>query len=112
MENGQFTFLLKDNDGNVIDTQKNSGSEVVLGSDKLKYTHEDIGNTYRYTMEEVLDADMAKKGYEFSKVVYTAFVTIKDGKNGSVTPEIKYYKGNLSADEANSNGSKTGKCSI
>ena len=30
LENGQFTFLLKDNDGNVIDTQKNSGSEVIL----------------------------------------------------------------------------------
>ena len=98
LEDQQFAFILKDNSGTEIDRVKNSGEEVVLGAGKLTYTHKNIGKTYRYTMEEVSDA--TQKAYQFSQTVYTALVTIKDGKNGSVTPEIRYYRGNISADEA------------
>ena len=98
LEDQQFAFVLKDNSGTEIDRVKNSGEEVVLGAGKLTYTHKDIGKIYRYTMEEVSDA--TQKAYQFSQTVYTALVMIKDGKNGSVTPEIRYYQGNISADEA------------
>ena len=104
----QFSFELKDAEGNVLQTRKNAADGSVT-FDAIKYTQDDIyekdaetgvysgasTKTYNYTINEVIPegATPSKsggntfeyKGYTFDATVYTVAVVLKDNGDGTIT---------------------------
>ena len=73
---GEFSFVLKDKDGNIIETVSNDAAGKIKFS-ALEYTRGQEG-TYTYTVEEVQGTEA---GVEYDKMVATVTVTVtKDGK--------------------------------
>ncbi|MCB5388278.1 DUF5979 domain-containing protein [Blautia glucerasea] len=100
---GQFTFELRDKDGNVLQTKTNDADGNVT-FDEIKYslvkdaaykdnTDKKVDDTgeYQYTVNEV-KGDAA--GYTYDDTIYTIKVTVKDAGNGTltVTPVIHSSK--------------------
>ena len=50
----QFTFELRDEDGNLLQAEKN-GADGKVVFEALNYTQDDIGKVYTYTISEVND---------------------------------------------------------
>ena len=84
----QFSFELKDAEGNVLQTKTNDASGAVV-FDAISYTTADIGATYTYTISEVNDG---KDGYAYDESIKTVTVAITDNGNGSLTA-IPTYDG-------------------
>ena len=55
LQDDEFTFVLKDESGNVIQTKKNKANGVIAFDD-LTFTKAQVG-THNYTVEEVIPAD-------------------------------------------------------
>ena len=80
----QFSFELKDEQGNVLQTKKNDADGKVT-FDSLKYTEKDIDKTYTYTVSEV-NNDIT--GVTYDNDVYTVKVQITDSKDSNGTLNI------------------------
>ncbi|MGI5990351.1 MAG: InlB B-repeat-containing protein, partial [Lachnospiraceae bacterium] len=79
LADGQFSFELRDADGQTLQTAKN-GSDGLVMFDRLSFASE---GTYTYTVREVLpeDADpsldgIQKDGVTYDETVYTVTVTV------------------------------------
>ncbi len=79
IEEETFTFELKDEEGNVLQTKNNVGTDITF--DAIEYTLEDVGETFIYTVSEV---DEGKEGYVYDDTVYTVTVTVTDGGHGEL----------------------------
>lgn len=78
LTDGEFTFQLVDENGDVVSEVKNNG----IGSiqfDKIKYEKE---GTYNYTLKEVNDN---QNGITYDDTVYNVQVTVKDDQQGHLT---------------------------
>ena len=80
----QFSFELKDEQGNVLQTKKNDADGKVT-FDSLKYTEADIDKTYTYTVSEV---DNKITGVTYDTDVYTVKVQITDSKDSDGTLNV------------------------
>ncbi len=81
-ENGAFTFVIKDSDGNVVETVSNTDA-VVSFSDLV---FEETG-VYTYTVSEVKGTDK-KITYDTTK--YTVIVTVT--QDGDLVADVAYQK--------------------
>lgn len=80
LEDGQFTFVLKDSEGNVVSEVKN-GEDGSFEFDEITFTQADIGKTFVYTISEVNDET---DNYIFDGIVYTARVVVEDNGDGTL----------------------------
>ncbi len=82
----EFSFQLKDSEGKVLQTKKNSVDGDVT-FDPIAYTEKDAGKTYTYTIVEALP-DAPECGMEYDLMVVTITVTVEDAGDGTlkVTP--------------------------
>ena len=84
MKAGEFTFVLKDKDGNVIETVSNDAEGKIKFS-ALEFKRGEEG-TYIYHVEEVQGTEA---GVEYDKMVATVGVTVtKEGKVLTLTTQM------------------------
>ncbi|QXW96673.1 YSIRK-type signal peptide-containing protein [Streptococcus rubneri] len=84
LKEGEFSFVLKDKDGKVIETVKNDASGNIKFS-ALEFKRGEEG-THTYTVEEVKGTDA---GVEYDKMVATVTVTVtKEGKALTTTSQL------------------------
>ena len=74
---GEFSFLLKDQDGKVLQTVSND-KDGHIKFEQLLFSKADLGKTFTYTVEEVND-NKPGISYDAMKATVTVQVT-KDGK--------------------------------
>ena len=79
---GEFTFLLKDAQGTVLQTKTNAADGSITFDDIL-YTQDDIGQTYTYTITEVVPAQV-EPGMAYDEMVMTFTVAVTDAGNGQL----------------------------
>lgn len=87
LADGQFTFELKDDQGNVLQSTTNKADGSVVFSDPVTYGQP---GTYSYTVSEVNDG---QDNVTYDDTVYTATVTVTDNGDGSTTATIDYGTG-------------------
>ena len=84
LKEGEFSFVLKDKDGKVIETVKNDATGNIKFS-ALEFKRGEEG-TYTYTVEEVKGTET---GVEYDKMVATVTVTVtKEGKVLTATSQL------------------------
>jgi len=83
-KDGQFTFVLKDFEGNVVATATNVGSDVVFKN----IVFDEIG-TYKFTLSEVYGED---KSIRYDIMVYdvTVIVTAPEDNAGDLTAKVEF----------------------
>ena len=86
LEEGQFSFELKDKDGKVLQTKTNAANGTVL-FDAIKYTQESVDptthkGTFTYTVTEVNDGN---DGYSYSENSVKFTVEVTDNGSGELT---------------------------
>ena len=82
---GQFSFELKDAQGNVLQTKSNAADGIV-SFEGLEYTKPGV---YKYTISEVNEG---KKGYTYDKVPAEVTVTVTDKGDGTMSAKVEYSK--------------------
>lgn len=85
---GEFTFALKDADGNVLQTVTNDENGSVA-FEEISY---DTVGAYKYTVEEVKGAD---KDVTYDESVYEVTVNVIDDSIGFLRAEIVYENGSV-----------------
>ncbi|MBR0154014.1 MAG: hypothetical protein IJM26_09540, partial [Lachnospiraceae bacterium] len=83
LRNGEFTFELVDENGEVIETVKNDADGAVKFSE-IEYT---MPGTYKYTIREVV-GDNEKITYDTETISVT--VTVTDNQHGKLVAEVTY----------------------
>ncbi len=81
---GQFTFELKDANGNVLQTATNTADGSVVFADPVEYWG---AGEYTYTISEVNDG---QANVTYDDTVYTATVTVTDNLDGTLTATVSY----------------------
>ena len=89
LANGQFTFLLLDGEGNVVQTAKNDADGKVVFQ-AIQYTGEDHGKTFEYS---IVEADDGQDNYTYDDHVAKVSVTVKDNGDGTMTVTPVYGTG-------------------
>lgn len=94
LADGEFTFELKDADGNVLQTATNAADGSVVFDDPVMYTE---AGEYTYTVSEKLPVDddqstdgIQKDNVTYDETVYTATVTVTDNGDGSTSASVSY----------------------
>jgi pilin isopeptide linkage protein len=113
---GDYTFELRDSDGNVVDTATNAADGTVLFKE---LTYAEAG-TYEYTISEKLpegvsSADPVKDGVRYDTTSHKVIVTVseKDDEDSStLTADVKYDGGNEKPVFTNKYSTEKGKASI
>ncbi|NMD37760.1 MAG: Cna B-type domain-containing protein, partial [Christensenellaceae bacterium] len=84
----EFSFELKDSGGIVLQ-QKSNDVNGNITFDAIQYTQADIGNTYTYTINEIIPA-VGESGMAYDSRTITFTVKVEDGGNGAliVTPSF------------------------
>ncbi|MTQ42316.1 MULTISPECIES: SspB-related isopeptide-forming adhesin [unclassified Streptococcus] len=86
LKEGEFSFVLKDKDGKVIETVKNDASGNIKFSALEFKRGDEKTKTYTYTVEEVKGTEA---GVEYDKMVATVTVTVtKEGKVLTATSQL------------------------
>lgn len=85
LRSGEFSFSLKDSEGNLIQTVSNSASGLVVFNE-LTFDETDIGMTYTYTVTENIGTEL---GMTYDPKVFTFSVTVNDLGNGLLAMEIE-----------------------
>ena len=89
LEDNQFTFELKDAEGKVLQTKKNTANGKVI-FDTIRYTEANMKDSpITYTISEVNDK---KDGYTYDTEVATITVTLSDDGEGHITATPNYSK--------------------
>ena len=81
LKDGEFSFLLKDKDGNVLQTVQNDAKGQIKLK-KIKY--DKVGET-TYTLEQVKGEE---KNMQYDDTVYEITVQVTDDELGHLIPEI------------------------
>ncbi len=81
LKDGEFLFVLYDEEGNVIDSVTNDGSGTVTFK-QLDYDEKDIGKTYHYAVREVKTGDAT---VIYDETVYGYSVEVVDNGNGTLS---------------------------
>ncbi len=81
MADGEFAFLLKDKDGNLVDEAVNAGNAFAFDA----LTFDKVG-TYTYTVTEV---NGGKGGVTYDDTVYTVTVTVTDNGAGELVATVE-----------------------
>ena len=89
LANGQFTFLLLDSEGNVVQTAKNDADGKVVFQ-AIQYTGEDHGKTFDYSIVEV---DDGQDNHTYDDHAAKVSVTVKDNGDGTMTVTPVYGTG-------------------
>ncbi len=84
LDENQFAFQLKDEEGNVLQTVSNKADGTAV-FESLKYTEEDIDKEYIYTVSEAKDETA---GITFDETVYTIHVKVEDSEESDGTLKI------------------------
>lgn len=84
LEDNEFSFILKDKDGNVVETVKNVGNSF-----KFTGLTFDAAGTYTYTIEEE-NGGATIEGVTYSAVKYDVTVTVTDEGTGKLTASVEY----------------------
>lgn len=93
LRNGMFTFVLRDSEGNVIETVKN-GKKGVFEFSPIVYTK---AGTYEYTIDE---KTFVTENIAFDDTVYRIVVVVEeDFEKGILTATVTYYADKKPADE-------------
>lgn len=89
---GEFTFELKDEAGNVIDTAVNAANTGKFQFGSIEYTK---AGTYKYTISEVTPEKDAEpvKGVTYDRTEYTVTVTVTDNGTGNLNAAAVYAGG-------------------
>jgi len=82
LADGEFSFVLSDKDGKVIETVKNAADGSIAFS-SITYTE---AGEYKYTVKEVAGSEA---GIIYDETVYSITVTVKDDMSGKLTAEVK-----------------------
>lgn len=86
LKDGEFTFVLKDADGNTVDEAVNDAN----GSVKFdEITYDQVG-TYRYTVSEVKGDDTT---ITYDETVYDVTVEVVDNSSGTLEPTVTIGNG-------------------
>ena len=91
LEEGQFTFQLKDSDGNVLQ-EKTNAADGSFVFDAISYTEADAGKEYTYQIVEVNDG---KTGYNYDTHACDVTVKVEDNGNGTLTCTATYSDGEV-----------------
>lgn len=90
LQDGQFTFLLKDDGGNTISTATNK-SDGSVTFHEIRYTLKDLGGAaskdFTYTVTEQ-DDSAAMPGYSFDAGEKTIRVHVADAGDGTITATV------------------------
>lgn len=87
LNEGEFSFELKDADGNVLQTKEND-TEGAVAFDSIIF---DQPGTYTYTVSEVKGDDST---ITYDETVYTAIITVTDDLSGHLAAEVTDGDGN------------------
>ncbi len=80
----EFSFELKDSEDTVLQTKKNAANGDI-SFDSIPYTQADIGNTYTYTITEVIPASV-ENGMDYDLMEVEITVEINDSGLNDGTP--------------------------
>ena len=86
LQDGEFTFVLSDEAGNVIETVNNYDN---FAFSAITYGKEDINKTFTYKVSEKADAD--DNGITYDTTVYTVTVKVVDNGDATLGTVVKYY---------------------
>ena len=81
MKNGQFTFVLKDANGEEVERATNKAD----GSVQFKTLGFETAGTYEYTIEELNDK---QKGITYDTKVHHVTIKVTDDENGFLKAEV------------------------
>ena len=87
LQPGQFSFQLLDENGQVLDTKRNTDSGSVL-FDSIVYDKE---GTYKYTIKEVIPENVGQISYD-TKEIQVEVKVAKDSATGNLQAAVTYYK--------------------
>lgn len=88
LKDGEFTFELKDQDGNVVSSAKNDENGAVA-FDTISF---DEAGTYNYTVTEAAGSD---ETITYDNTVYKVTITVTDDGNGSLSASVDTGDKNL-----------------
>lgn len=88
IRDNEFTFLIKNEKGEILNRAYNVGTSVVF--DEIEYTE---AGTHKYTISEAIPSDVGN--YDYDKSVYDITVTVTDDGEGTLTAHIEITKSNL-----------------
>lgn len=100
MKNGQFTFVLKDANGEEVERAKNKTD----GSVQFKAISFEKAGTYEYTIEELNDK---QKDITYDTKVHHVTITVTDDGEGSLKAELTGDKAVFSNSYDNGDNGKT-----
>lgn len=83
LKDEQFTFVLKDSDGNVVSEAVNDAN----GGVTFKTLDFDKADTYKYTISETNDA---QEYITYDETEYEVTITVKDDLEGNLTAKVSY----------------------
>lgn len=83
LKDEQFTFVLKDSDGNVVSEAVNDAN----GGVTFKTLDFDKADTYKYTISETNDA---QEYITYDETEYEVTITVKDDLKGNLTAKVSY----------------------
>ena len=86
LEEGQFSFQLKDADGTVLQTRTN-GADGSIVFDTIEYDEADAGKTFVYTVNEIITE---QDGYTYDEHIEAITVTVTDKGNGELDVAVAY----------------------
>ncbi len=92
LEEGQFTFQLKD--GNKVLGEAKNDAEGNFSFDAISYDQDDADKTFEYKIVEVNDG---KKGYTYDSHECTVTVAVEDNGDGTLTCTVTYSDGAAAA---------------
>ncbi len=87
LEENQFSFQLKDNTDELLDTKQNDGSGKITFK-PLTYSEQDVGQTYTYKITEVKGTDTEHYTYDEHEI--TATVRISLGSDNKLKANVTY----------------------
>ena len=104
LEDGQFSFQLCDENGNVIETAKNDASGNIAFSpffvDSTIFASGSKSATLKFTVKEQIP-ETKEKNVTYDTKTYTATVTLTDNGKGQITASIAWTVNGASASGAN-----------
>lgn len=89
LKDGEFTFVLKNEDGNVISTAKNNAGGVILFEEMT--FGKDMEGVYQYTISEEKGN---VKHVTYDDAVYQVTITVKDSLKGYMEAVVEYEEDN------------------
>lgn len=97
LKDGEFEFALSQKEG---EGENAEYSQIAKTSNKagkfsfdLKYTQDDIGNTYYYTVNEIIPDDASEGTIDYDGSVYDITVSVTDNKDGTLQINKDIKKG-------------------